>query len=392
MQLNLRNATLNTLVTELTEQQARKVDLIVPARDLWAHNGTVVVRNAGEPVITDTGVTPQNLNLAASNVFDDGVCNKLSLPRAYVRTLRDSGRHDILDTVINGTLHGNSGLQISGDDRRFLLRTFTGTPGGNGLGLARALLSDSYKTIDNWDVLMAAISGMQDAGLDAHVIRDADLTDRRMYVKVVVPEVQALAPELLKNYQSPFSGNRGADNPTVFAGFVLSNSETGGGAFTITPRLEVQVCTNGMTITTDAVRKTHLGAKLEDDGVVKYSDETLRKNLDLITSQTADAVRTFLDTNYMNRVIQRLTAKAGQPIAKPADFVTQVTKREAFSKADAQGILDHFIKGADTTNGGMFHAITSYAQTVDNADTAYAMEADAFAAAGLGLVSGKVAA
>lgn len=389
MQLNLRNATLDTLVTELSEQQARKVDLIVPARDLWAHNGQVVVKGAGEPVISDSGVTPTHLTLAASTVYDDGVCGKLSLPRAYVRQLRDSGRNDILDTMINRTLHGNTDLGVTGDDRRFLLRTFTGTPGGSGLGLARALLSDSYKTIDHWDVLMAAINGMQEAGLDAHVVRDADLTDRRMYVKIVAPEISALAPELLKDYKSPFSGNRGADNPTVFAGFVLSNSETGGGAFTITPRLEVEVCTNGMTITADAVRKTHLGAKLEDDGVVKYSESTLRKNLELITAQTADAVRTFLDTDYMNKVIQRLTAKAGQPVGKPQDFVTQVTKREAFSKADAEGILEHFIKGADMTNGGMFHAITSYAQTADNADTAYAMEADAMAAAGLTGVTGR---
>jgi hypothetical protein len=35
----------------------------------------------------------------------------------------------------------------------------------------------------------------------------------------------------------------------VFSGFVISNSETGCGAFTLTPRLVVQVCRNGMTIT-----------------------------------------------------------------------------------------------------------------------------------------------
>ena len=46
----------------------------------------------------------------------------------------------------------------------------------------------------------------------------------------------------------------------VFAGWVLSNSETGCGAFTITPRLVVHVCRNGMTITKDALRAVHLGA------------------------------------------------------------------------------------------------------------------------------------
>ena len=61
-----------------------------------------------------------------------------------------------------------------------------------------------------------------------------------------------LAPALLAGYRTPFTGAAGADNPVVFAGFVITNSETGCGAFTLTPRLVVQVCRNGMTITRDA--------------------------------------------------------------------------------------------------------------------------------------------
>jgi hypothetical protein len=385
MQMSLRHGSLDNLVSELREQQDRKQDLIVPARDLWSHDGRVFVRGAGEPVITDTGVTSGNLEFTPSDVYDEGAAAKLGMPRAYLRTMRENGWTDLIDANINGLVHGfknGEGNETrTPDARRFMLRTFRGTNGGD--GYARALLSDKYNTIDNWDVLMATLSGMRDAGLDAHVIRQADLTDRRMYVQVVAPEVSMLAPELLKDYKSPFTGNRGADNPEIFAGFVLSNSETGGGAFTITPRLEVQVCTNGMTITKDAVRRTHLGAKLEDDGVVQYSAATQRRNLDLIASQTRDAVTTFLDTGYMTRVVQEITAKAGRPVDRPQEIVSSVVKREAFTKADADGILEHFIKGSDMTHGGVFQAITSYAQTVGDADRAYAMEADALAAAGL---------
>ena len=394
MQYTLRNASLSALVGELQEQQARKRDLIVPARDLWSRDGRVFVRGAGEPVLTADGVNTGNLELAPTDVYDEGVAAKLSLPRAYLRTMRDSGWTDLVDSNINGLLHGHrkngpaDGTQPTGteirtpDARRFMLRTFTGDDGNSG-GTARALLSDSFRLIDNWDVLMAALGGMKAAGLEGHVVRSADLTNRRMYVQVVVPEIQALAPELLKNYRSPFSGQSGADNTTVFAGFVLSNSETGGGAFTITPRLEIKVCSNGMTITKDAVRRTHLGSKAEEDGVVQYSNETQRKNLELITLQTRDAVRTFLDTGYMTRVIQDVEAKAGAPVSRPQDVVQSLVRREAFTKADADGLLDHFIKGGDMTAGGVFGAITSYAQTVTDADRAYLMEADALSAAGL---------
>jgi hypothetical protein len=385
MQLSLRNASLTDLVSELREQQERKQDLIVPARDLWSHNGQVFVQGAGEPVITESGVTPGSLEFVPSDVYDEGAAAKLGLPRAYLRTLRENGWTDLIDANINGLIHGRkteAGNEIrTPDARRFMLRTFKGQGGGR--GYARAILSDKYQTIDNWDVLMATLEGMRKAGLDGHVVRAADLTNRRMYVKVVAPEIQALAPELLKDYRSPFSGNRGADNPVMFAGFVLSNSETGGGAFTITPRMEVQVCTNGVTITQDAVSRRHLGSRLEDDGVVQYSESTQRKNLDLISSQTADAVRTFLDTDYMNKTIARVTEKAGRPVVAPAEIVKAIVKREAFSKEDADGILDHFIKGSDMTHGGVFQAITSYSQTVTDADKAYAMEADALVAAGL---------
>lgn len=385
MQMTLRNAKFATLVTELREQQDRKQDLIVPARDLWSRQGRVFVRGAGEPTLTETGVSTGNAEFTSTDVFDEGAAAKFGLPRAYLRTLRENGWTDLIDKNINGLLHGfttDAGNELrTPDARRFMLRTFKGEDGE--YGTARALLSDSYRTIDNWDVLGAIMSGMETAGLDAHVIRSADLTNRRMYMKVVVPEINALAPELLRNYRSPFSGNTGADNPTVFAGFVVSNSETGNGAFSVTPRLEIEVCTNGMTISRDAVRRTHLGSKAEDDGVVRYSEATQRKSLELITLQTRDAVRTFLDVDYMKSVIDRVTEKAGRPVAKPQDVVQTITKREAFSKSDMDGLLEHFIKGGDMTAGGVFGAITSYAQTVDDADRAYAMESDALAAAGL---------
>ena len=119
-----------------------------------------------------------------------------------------------------------------------------------------------------------------------------------MYVRVVCEQVRVLAPALLAGYRSPFTGASGADNPVVFAGFVITNSETGCGAFTLTPRLVVQVCRNGMTITRDAMRAVHLGERL-DEGVVTWSGNTQDKTLALITAKTTDAVATFLDPRYV---------------------------------------------------------------------------------------------
>jgi hypothetical protein len=134
------------------------------------------------------------------------------------------------------------------------------------------MLSEKHKITDNLDVLMAVLEGIRRTGAHAQVSR-CDLTERRMYVKVRCPEVAAYAPRLLADYRSPVTGLRGADNPLVFAGFVISNSETGHGSFSITPPITVQVCDNGMTFTRDALREVHLGGRLAQ-GVIRWSGQT----------------------------------------------------------------------------------------------------------------------
>lgn len=380
METTTRNATLADLASMLTEQQARKIDVVAPASKLRSERGQLVIEGAA-PIIEDDGVTDPNGRYVPTRVADEGIAHKLGIPLPYVRTLRES-RGDLFDANVNGWLHGwEPGPEIGigasltdavkPDPRSFLVRCFRGDDGQP--GIARAFLSDSYKVIDNLDALTAALDGIRQSGA-AIEIDGCDLTDRRMYVRVRAPEVQALAPSLLERYRSPFSGASGADNPTVFAGLVLSNSETGGGAFTIVPRLTVQVCSNGMTINRDAVRAIHLGEKL-DEGVIRWSEDTQRKNLELITAKARDAVSTFLDVEYMERVIRRLEETAGTPVSDAPAVVEAVAKKLSFSKEQTAGVLDHFIKGADLTAGGVMHAVTSFAQTITDADVAADFEA-----------------
>jgi cell wall-associated NlpC family hydrolase len=83
----------------------------------------------------------------------------------------------------------------------------------------------------------------------------------------------------------------------VFAGFAVANSETGCGACTITPRLVAQVCANGMTITRDAMRAVHLGERVEEG--IRWSGDTLDRQLTLVTAKARDAVTAFLSPGYV---------------------------------------------------------------------------------------------
>jgi hypothetical protein len=357
----VRNATLDDLAALLRDQQARKVDIVAPAAAIRARGAQLVVDGTA-PVLGPDGVTMTPGIYTPTDVCDQGVADKLGIPAAYLRRMREQ---------LPGLYDSNVNAWLERDDRRFLLRCLRSGSGG-GTGAARAFLSDGYKIIDHLDVLLAALDGVRQAGVPVE-IDGCDLTERRMYVRVVCEQVRALAPALLAGYRSPFTGAAGADNPVVFSGFMITNSETGCGAFTLVPRLVVQVCRNGMTITRDAMRAVHLGERL-DQGVVTWSGNTLDKTLALITAKTTDAVATFLDRGYLDRALRAIEADAGHPLADPQEAVRTVSQRLRLTEAQQADILAHFIRGGAVTAGGVMHAVTSVAQTQPDADAAHEME------------------
>jgi hypothetical protein len=365
--MGARNATLSDLAALLRDQQARKADVVAPAAAIRAEGARLVVAGT-DPVLGPDGVTMTTGTYTPTEVCDQGVADKLGIPAAYLRRLREH-KPGLYDANVNAWLDG--------DDRRFLLRCLR-PASANGPGAVRAFLSDGYKIIDNLDVLLAVLDGVRQAGAPVQV-DGCDLTERRMYVRVVCEQVAVLAPALLAGYRSPFTGASGADNPVVFAGFVITNSETGCGAFTLIPRLVVQVCRNGMTITRDALRAVHLGERLEE-GTVTWSDNTRDKTLALITAKTTDAVTAYLDPGYATRAVRAIEADAGHPVTDPQEAIRVVSQRLRFTDTQQHGILSYFIRGGDVTAGGVMHAVTAAAQAQDDADTAHEMESAALRA------------
>jgi hypothetical protein len=362
---------LDQLATLLQEQSTRTLDVIAGSGAIRSVGGNLVLDNTA-PQLGPDGVTMTEGTYAINDIAQTGIADKLGIPVAYLRKMA-AEFPELYDDNVNGWL--------ARTDRRFLIRALRTasptqtTPYGPGLeGTVRAFLSDRYLRLDNLDLLMAALEGVQTAGANIQ-IDGCDLTDRRMYVRVYSPDVQAIAPELLRNYKSPFDGRPGSDLPVVWGGFIIRNSETGSGAFNISPRLMVQVCKNGMIMENTGFRRTHLGAQHNGaEGVVTASTETLDKTLELVTAQTRDAVKSYLDPDYVARMIRDLEAVSGKPIENPDTTIKLVSTRLRFSDEQQNSILSHFIKGADLSAGGIMHAVTSVAQTLTDADAAHDME------------------
>lgn len=367
----LTNANLAELATVLNERRTHAVDVVVAAKTLVSDMALIGITGVA-PILSDEGVTNVDGWYQPTTVADEGIANKLGIPVAYLRRMR-AEYGGLYDANVNGWL--------SRSEDRYMLRLLQSTEPGE-IGTLRAVLSDSYKTIDDFDVLLAVLRGIEAAGAtDAQIT--ADLTERRMYVRVTSPTIAARATEMVKDYRSPFDTSRnGRDYPLVFAGFVVTNSEVGQGAFNIVPRITWQVCTNGQTMSEDAMRRVHLGAKM-DEGVVRWSAATLRKNLELVTSQTTDAVATFMSADYVQAKVDAMARQAGVEITEPNKVINDVSSRLGFTKTQAAEILSQFIKGGSMTAGGVMQAVTAAAQTISDRDLAYDMESNASAALAL---------
>lgn len=382
----LRRQDLATLAKTLQDQQARSVDVVTPAKSLRSKDGLIVVSGL-EPVLEPdgSGVTDANGFYRPNNVGNEGISRMLGIPPQYLRKMH-IGTDDtppftsLYDSNVNGWLARQNGAKWM----LRLLRTdaITGQAGKPD-GILRAVLSDRYRTIDNFQTLMAVLSGIRESGLDLGSIKvEADLTERRMIVRVHTAEVALAAPELIGKYRSPYTGLSGMDMPMLFAGFQITNSEVGGGSFSITPRAVWEVCTNGMLVTKDAMREIHLGARL-NEGVVKLSAKTVQANLALVASQAQDAVQSFLSKEYLVSKVDEVREEMGVEITDAAKVITSVSKSLGFSESDASDILGAFVKGGTMTAGGVMQAITAVAQSVEDGDEALKWEAAALPALSL---------
>jgi len=120
------HATLADLAGLLRDQQARKLDIVVPAAAIRARGGSLLV-DGSVPVLREGGVTVSAGEYRPTEVCDGGLAARLGIPAGYLRRLR--GEHPgLYDANVNGWL--------GRDDRSFLLRCLRPSE-GSGPGVVR---------------------------------------------------------------------------------------------------------------------------------------------------------------------------------------------------------------------------------------------------------------
>jgi hypothetical protein len=137
-QLIQRNGSLPDLVTLLREQHAAKLDVVIPAAGIRSSGGRWHVDGTGSAVLGPDGVTTSPGTFVPTATCDAGMADKPGIPIGYVRRLREE-HLGLYDANVNGWLEHQPA-------RRLLIRALCAEEGD---GIARAVLSERYRFVDN---------------------------------------------------------------------------------------------------------------------------------------------------------------------------------------------------------------------------------------------------
>ena len=244
---------------------------------------------------------------------------------------------------------------FSDRDNSYMIRTMDYGTGR----VARALLSDRYRRIDNMEIASAVLPLF--AGSDQYEVVSSEVTEDRMYLKILS---RRLEMEVVPG-------------DYVQAGVVISNSEVGLGSVNVQPLVYRLVCSNGLIVNDMGERKNHVGraAKAVEDSFHIYSDETMEAEDKAFLLKLRDVTMAAIEEGRFAQVVGKLKESAGIPITGKVTEVVELTgKTYGFNTDEQDSILRYLISGGDFSKYGLSNAITRASQDVESYDRATALE------------------
>lgn len=325
------------LAVELHRQNEAKADFLVDTRSirLDAYDSDVYLQMHNNDSVP---LEPLEVN----SIAHQQIATYTNIPAAYYR--RMLAEHPSL-------LAHNVNEWLQREPAQRMLRTMDGT--------ARAFLSNRYRRIDNMEIAEIVLPELQK--LEGAVFESCQITESRMYIKVVNPRLQAEV--------SP--------GDIVQAGVIISNSEVGQGSVSIQPLVFRLVCSNGMVINDAQAKKYHLGRANSTDGNLElYSSDTLAAIDTAFIKQMRDTVAAAVDQARFARVIDQMKdAREAAMNTQDIPNLVQLTGKEfGITEAERGGVLQHLIEGKDLSLYGLSNAVTRYAQDVESYDRSTELE------------------
>jgi hypothetical protein len=363
----LRRGTLSELAQRLERLKATTKDIVADTRTVHLATRGVV---GDDEVFLDGAGFPDMLPLTP--YAHTQLAEKVGIPTRYYERLR---------TDAPALLTANVNHWLGHQPERRLFRTADGH--------VRAILSDKFRAIDNYDVALLVAERAEEQGAE---VTECSLTQTKMVMKLTVPNHRELLGKLTdvqiaEAKKRGLFGKSGTDthfarpdlneqleNDWVVPSLTVTNSEVGAGAYRVEPGVRRLVCYN-LAVSESALHQVHLGARLEA-GEIDWSAETRRLSDAALASQVKDAIDTVFNHDAFSAMVKRMVTAKEVVIEKPVDVTDAVSLKLGLSEERKQRLLRYFaIEGY--TAFGMGQAVARLAQDAEGADEQVELERQA---------------
>ena len=336
------------LISELIRQRENSLDIVVPTNSMHAH--PLALREGHQEVVIDMPAGEDKMITVPATRYAHGqIAEKCGIPMKYYdKCLDTAGGEQILADQVN--------FWMPKKERR-LVRILDGQ--------MRALLSDQYRIIDNYDVVFSALDQFSKFDLDIH---QCELTETRMYIKAYLPHKETIV-------------RAGGQDLQIYPGLVLSNSEVGASRVRVEPSLLNVGCKN-IFIAGAQFKATHLGSRL-DEGI-RWKDDTLKASDEALFKQIRDTIDTAFSPQVITETISRLTTGVTNAIDSPTLAVRAIGGVYNISEDRREKLLDLFSKEPSKTQFGLANAFSEFAHTItEDQDDVVDFERNAYEIAAL---------
>lgn len=218
--------------------------------------------------------------------------------------------------------------------------------------VCRALLSDRYKPLDNYDLLLTTLNAFneykQNTGKNI-IIRNSYESETSFYLKALIPDIKADVGE----------------GDIIHAGILISNSEVGKRALSVSPLVYRASCGND-SICVETYKRNHIG---NSQGILDvFTDITRRSQDNTIWLEVKDTLKATLDGRFLEEKAKQYRELKGITYDNPKEKIEAITKHYKFSELEAEAILNNFIGEVDKSAYGIFNSVTALGRETKNQD------------------------
>ena len=310
--------TLYSLMQRVQADAARQEDFVAPTRDLQlSTQENDEGPNQPHIVMERSRGVPTKI-LATNDVAFQQIATKADIDIRTARRLRDDYPQH-LDGLINDIWRN--------EDKGVMVRTYAesgrlSTPRIE-RGLARAFVSDAFKTFDNKNFLEASLPQLMESDARWKVV-NGTVTEKKLYLRL----------------RSEAHQGEAAVGDAMALGLLCSNSETGHGSVNVQQLIWTLACLNGMQ-TQKKMRSTHVQSSRGEDSWGLLTDEAKNADNAALALKLRDVVGSFASRESFDEVLEQMRNAHLDTVSGGAqDTVSALTGILKLPKAAESKILD----------------------------------------------------